>query len=372
MDHGRTDAPRFADPHFPVSIDLPQRFGDGSFARVDPGQSTLRLDAGGVALGVSTANQQWGTAVDMPLLLGPNAAGFPHAFAGTSRPVNIGLGRVHGRVMWGSLGQSAYAAMDGHGSRRFASGVVGVFLPARLQGLELGAGRFFHEAWPRGGLEAGDLLTPLGTLFRESVETSDQSQNQLAVVFFRWTLPRAGFELFGEFIRDDHNYDLEDLVMEPDRSSGYLLGGRKVWGRGNRLRTLRMEWGNTTPSHLHQGAYQSLPYRHSFMRQGHTVGGQLLGSPQLAGGGGSVVELETFTPAGRWSVDWTRMRVASPRGRAAGTAGVDVVHSLGAEAVWFRGRIDLLARVRGSVELNRHLADDVFNLNAYVGARLGL
>jgi hypothetical protein len=368
----RADSIRFRDPYYPRNIDLPPRFGDGSFVRVDPGQSTLRLEAAGFAAGVSTASQQWGPAVDMPLLLGPNAAGFPHLFLGTDNPWNIGLGRVHGRVLWGSLGQSAYSPMTGHGSRRYASGVVAVFLPARLDGLELGVGRFFHEAWPEGGLEAEDLLQPLGTVFRETLEGGDQSQNQLATVFFRWTLPRAGFEVYGEFVRDDHNYDLEDLIMEPDRSSGYLLGGRKVWGRADRLRTLRMEWGNSTPSHLEQGSHQALPYRHSVLRQGHTVGGQLLASPGMAGGGGSVVALETFTRGGRWSVDWTRMRVASPTILPDGEAtGVDVVHSLGAEAVWFRGGVDLVARMRGSVELNRYLADDVFNLNAFVGIRLG-
>jgi len=369
----RADSIRFNDPYYPLNIDLPQRFGDGSFVRVDPGQSTLRLDAGGFALGASTANQQWGPAIDMPLLLGPNAAGFPHVFVGTSTPWNIGLGRVHGRIVWGSLNQSKYSPMKGHGSRRFGSGVVLVFLPARLEGLELGVGRFFHEPWPEGGLEPHDLLQPVGTVFRETIEDADQTQNQLITAFFRWTLPRAGFEVYSEFLRDDHNYDLEDLILEPDRSSGYLLGGRKVWGRGDRLRTLRMEWGNTTPSHLAQGSRQALPYRHSFMRQGHTVGGQLLASPGMAGGGGSVVALETFTPGGRWSVDWTRMRLASPRilSSKGNTTGVDVLHSLGAEAVWFRGRVDLVARMRASMELNRYLADDVFNLNAYLGARLG-
>jgi hypothetical protein len=365
----RPDSLRFQDPYFPGRIDLPQRFGDGSFVRVDPGQSTLRLDAGGLAAGISTASQQWGTAVDQPLLLGPNAAGFPHAFAGMGRPVNIGLGRVHGRIVWGSLGQSEYSVVRGHGSRRLMTGLVGVFLPARLQGLELGIARFFHEAWPEGGVEAGNLLRPVETFFRESIDDRDESENQLAAVFFRWPLPRARFELYGEYLREDHNYDLEDLIMEPDRSSGYLLGGRKVWGDARALRSFRAEWVNTARSHLQQGSRQALPYHHSSMLQGHTVHGQLLGSPAAYGGGGSVVALESFTPRGRWSVDWARMRVAVPGERR---SEVDVIHSLGGEAVWFRGRVDLVGRMRGSLELNRHFGDNAFNLHASFGVRLGL
>lgn len=372
----RPDSLRFVDPYFPRSIDLPQRFGDGSFARIDPGQSTLRVDGRGLTAGISTANQQWGTAVDQPLLLGPNAAGFPHAFAGTGRPLNVGIGRVHGRMVWGSLGQSEYSTVRGHGSRRLMTGIVGVFLPARLDGLEVGVGRFFHEPWPEGGLAAGDLLRPLESFLRESFESRQPGElegieNQLAAAFFRWTVPRGRFEVYGEYLREDHNYDLEDLILEPDRSSGYLLGGRKVWGReGGALRSLRAEWVNTSRSHLHQGSNQVLPYHHNETRQGHTVYGQLLGSPSAYGGGGSVVALETFTPRGRWSVDWTRVRVAPARSRA--EPAVDVIHSLGAEVVSFRGRLDLVGRVRGSWELNRHFADDAFNLHASLGVRVGL
>jgi hypothetical protein len=373
---GRPDSLRFVDPS--PGIDLPQRFGDGSFTRVHPGESTLRLDAGGVALGVSTASLQWGTAVDQPLLLGPNGGGFPHVFLGTARPMNVGLGRVHGRIVWGSLSQSAYSRVHGHGSRRLATGIVAVLLPAKLNGLEIGLGRFFHEPWPEGGVEAGDLMQPLETFYRRTLETTPGTENQLAAAFFRWTLPSARFELYGEFLREDHNYDLEDLILEPDRSSGYLLGGRKVWGRGEVLRSVRAEWVSSTPSHLDQGSHQSLPYRHSETPQGHTVAGQLLGSPSAAGGGGSVVALESFTPRGRWSVDWTRVRVAAPRVTSPPRVypithtGWNVVHSLGAEVVAFRGRMDLVGRVRGSWELNRHFGDDAFNLHASVGVRLGL
>ncbi|MBW3571346.1 MAG: capsule assembly Wzi family protein [Gemmatimonadetes bacterium] len=380
---GRPDSLRFTDPYSPGGIDLPQRFGDGSFVRVDPGQSTLRLDGRGFAAGVSTANQQWGTAVDQPLLLGPTAAGFPHAFLGTSTPWNVGLGRLHGRVVWGSLGQSAYSEVRGHGSRRLMTGVVGVFLPARLTGLELGVARFFHEPWPEGGVAAADLTRPLESFYKGNLGGRDEPggppgvENQLAMGFFRWTLPASRFEVYGEFLREDHNYDLEDLILEPDRSSGYLLGGRKVWGRDGVLRTVRAEWVNTTPSHLKRGAHQGLPYHHSSTRQGHTVHGQLLGSPAAYGGGGSVVALEAFTPRGRWSVDWTRARISaprrtSPRGAPLTHSGWNVVHSLGGEVVAFRGRLDLVARVRGSWELNRHYADDAFNLNASLGVRVGL
>ena len=51
---------QFAHGRFPTRIDRPQRFGSGPYSRIDPSQSTLRIDHPVVAFGASTANQYWG------------------------------------------------------------------------------------------------------------------------------------------------------------------------------------------------------------------------------------------------------------------------------------------------------------------------
>jgi hypothetical protein len=383
MPNGRPEEERFLDPFGrPNHIDLPQRHGEGAYGRVDPGNSTLRLDGRGFAAGVSTANQLWGPAQDQPLVLGPNGPGFPHAFVGTSTPWKVGIGRVHGRIVWGSLAQSEYSIVQGEGSRRFMSGVVATFLPYGLDGLEVGVLRFFHDRWPTGGLEAGDLARPLEGFFKVGLNRDEPGsergfENQLASAYLRWVLPRGGVEVYGEYTVEDHNWDLLDFILEPGRKAGYMVGGRKVWRRGGTLLSLRAEWVDTQPRNVNQGRETGLFYRHSATAQGHTVRGQLLGSPAGKGGGGSVVALDGYTPRGRWSVDWTRTRVASPYNEyfaipVPDPQGVDVVQSLGGELLWFRGGFDLLARVRASLELNRHFADDVFNLHAALGVRVGL
>jgi len=374
VDGWRADPLRFRDPRSPSNIDLPQRPGNGSFARLDPGQSTARLDLLGVALGFSTANQHWGPAQYQPLMLGNNAAGFAHAFLGTSTPWKVGIGRLHGRVVWGSLRQTRYANIPpGHGTRRFGSGITMVFLPWGLDGLELGFSRFHHEFWPAGGLEAHNLQRPLEALFRSDLRLPDEGLlNQLASAHFRWVMPRGGIEIYGEYIREDHNYDLLDFIIEPDRSSGYMLGGRKVWGDGGSRYSFTAEWVDTQPSHLEQASNQSNNvYRHIDLKQGHTAGGQLLGSLAAYGGGGGMLVLERYTPRGRWSVDLTRTRLSSPRGAYEVKYGLNMLNSVGGEVVTFRGGMDWVAALRATVESERHPGEDVFNLSAQLGGRIG-
>lgn len=381
MPTGESGRLAYADPEIPLGIDAPQRFGGEPYARVDAGQSTLRLDVLGLAAGVSTANQQWGPGEDFPLVLGTNAAGFLHGFAGTATPWNLGIGRVHGRLVWGSVEQSPYSSVEGHGSRRFVTGVVGTFVPFGLSGLEVGGSRFFHTAWPRGGLRRVHFIQPFQAFWKTGLDSMGTGpdrrgnpDNQVASAFARWVLPRGGVEFWGEYSRNDHSWDALDFVLEPDHSAGYALGGRKVWTRGARLLSLRAEWLDTQPSHLQvTRRWQGHMYTHARSRQGHTHRGQILGSPAAFGGGGGTLALDAYGPGGRWGVALSRVRVRSPIGRApAPDAKVDVVHSLAGEAVLFRPGFDLVAGVRASYELNRHYRGDAMNLSASIGGRLGL
>jgi hypothetical protein len=161
----------FADPFNPSHIDLPQRFGSGSYSRVDPGQSTLRIDELGFTVGVSTANEIWGPASSLPLVLGNNAPGFLHGFIGTSTPWNIGIGRIHGRLVWGRLAQSEQSDVPLDSAARFMSGLVGTFTPRGVPGLELGAARFFHTPWPPGGRRPIPLLYPVATFAKLELDS---------------------------------------------------------------------------------------------------------------------------------------------------------------------------------------------------------
>ena len=377
MANGSAGALAYADGTLPDQIDRPQRFGNSAYAQLNPGQSTLRLDWHALAAGVSTANQYWGPATEFPIMLGNNAAGFPHAFLGTARPVDLWLLRLHGRIIWGRLAQSTFSPETASAGVRFGTGLDLDVTSRWLPGLELGFTRFSHIAWPAGGPSLNDLLRMLRSQ-RSATAASSAVDNQLASAFFRWVLPHSGFEVYGEYGRDDYNLNLRDFIEEPDHIGGYTIGFRKAMRRsGNRLLTVRAEVQNLQFALLALGRGWAPFYTHTVTeRQGHTELGQVLGSEAGVGGAGAVVAVESYSPRGRWTWSWTRM-LRQQRGNSPATGqedprGLDVQHALAVERLVFRSRYDLLARATAVYEFNRDFGNDAFDLNLIVETRVGL
>jgi hypothetical protein len=378
--NGLPDEQRYANPVRPTGVDLPQRFGDEGFWRAGLGQSTVRVDYRSFALGVSTASQHWGPTQHFPIILGSNAPGYAHVFAGTAHPVDLFVGRLHGRMVWGRLEQSVFSPVEGHGSRRLMAGTVAVFQPRFAPTLEIGGSRFFHMAWPADGLGAYHLGKPLESFLKINLREGsdddlDSRSNQLASVFVRWVLPASGLEVYGEYGREDHNWDVRDLLQEPDHSSAFALGTRKVWQpRADRWLAFRAEVVDARESHLREVRNQARFYTHSKISQGHTHRGRLLGSPAVfAGGAGAMLGLDYYHPAGRLSAEWRReQRAGEDRSERQPTRAIDVVHALGGEALIFTGRADLVVGAAGIYNFNRDFRSDEVNLKLNLGLRLGL
>jgi hypothetical protein len=372
----------YRDRRSPSGIDLPQRFGAGPYARVDAGESTARIDLLGLAAGISTAGQVWGPARELPLLLGVNAGGFPHAFVGTSGPADLWIGRLQVRLIGGRLDQSAFSPVMLDDPRRFVSGIVGAFTPRGADGLELGLGRFYHTLWPEGGPEADDWLRPLEGFLKQGLLDGDnpdaRQENQLVSVFGRWVLPRSGFEIHGEFVREDHSYDLRHFLLEPSDLSGYSVGFGKTWRHGSRgLTVLRGETMNSENARrgrqLDGGGRLSPLYTHSRVRQGHTQRGQLLVPAAAYGGSAQVLGLDRYHERGRWTIEWRREQRESralDQQQAGSRSAVDVVHALGVGGLWFAGNFDVTVDLTAAYNFDRNFERDVLGAGLALGVRM--
>ncbi|MGZ8376254.1 MAG: capsule assembly Wzi family protein [Gemmatirosa sp.] len=381
FDDSRTGSARYADPVQPGSIDLPQRFGDGMIARLDYGESEIRLDALGFAAGLSNASQSWGPATTHALILGPNAPGFAHAFVGTGRPLAVGIGRVHARLIVGRLDESAWSPAPDSLRRRLGAGLIATFAPRWPSGLELGVTRFSHRRWRGGEIPWDGWRVPLeGLLFKKALLDIDDPtsrdflvENQLASAFARWALPAAKVEVYGELARDDAALDLRELITEPDHQAFYTLGLRKLLDDGpQRMRLVRAEYVNARITHLQRVRPQSLFYVHSALLQGHTNRGQVLGSAAVRGGGGAVVGFDTYDPRGRTRLELHRIARLAPVAEGASTPEeLDVQYAASYERLRFRVGMDLSLGATAIWEINRDFRGDAFNLNLTLGARFG-
>lgn len=393
LDNGQTNDLRFADGLYPNAVDRPQRFGDKPYMRVDPGNSTLRADIGPLAAGVSSANMAWGPFELYPYVLGTNAGGFLHAFVGTARPFGIWIGSLHGRVMWGRLEQSEYSSVDGEasyvsptepGTRRFASGVVAVFEPKGVSGLELGVARFFHSPWPRAGIPPSYFAKPFESLLKNRLKGAPQfsdpgtsAENQVSSAFARWAFPAAGFEMYAEYGREDHSWDKRDFVQEPDHSRSYGLGFRKTLRLNPRaMDGLTVELINFQLPHLaRSGRAEGSTYTHSVMRQGHTNRGQLLGADVGVGAAaGSTIRWDRYRARGHTAFSLERT-VRRDRGTffldAAEHAGSsDVQYAFQGTSMRRLRRIELLMAVAVVHGFDRDFRKDASNVSILWSARV--
>lgn len=382
-DNGQVGPYAFGDGFDAFSIDQPQRFGDSPYQRATWGNSGVELAARGVTMGLSHAVQHWGPARDHPLILGNNASGFPHVFLGTAMPVNLWVAKAHARMIWGRLDASPYTPMRVEQRYRMAVGLATVVTPRGLDGLELGFARFFHIPWADGVVNVDNLLRPFIGIVRDfrirpsGNAIGDELDNQIASVFGRWTHPASGFEVYGEYAREDYNKDFRDLALEPDHIGAYLLGVQRVMRRADSgYAILRAEVLNSRISPLVTSREQSRYYTHSRIRHGHTHEGQVLGSAGGFGGGAAVVAMDRYSRWGRWTVTAARTMRAEFRQLPTNVPvprRSDVFQELGVNGEFFFGsggrRLAATWELAGVYEIARDFADDAFNARLGTGVR---
>jgi len=383
--NGETGEASLRDPRFPSFIDHPQRFGEVEFARLDPGSSALHLELPLLTMGASGAPQWWGPALHYPLMLGNNAGGFPHAFVQTGSPLNLWITRLHARVVGGRLDQSPYSPVQEGETRRFVSGAVLIMTPRGLPGLELGVQRMAEMVWPESGLGWRELGRPFSSMLSSNDGgQSPDEEHQLAGAFLRWAFPGAGFEVYGEILREELAEDAREYLVEPQHRMARVFGFQRVWaGEGGSLMALR---GEVVSSERHHSERRDqfpgegidprpLPrYAHGQVRQGHTHRGQLLGSPTAYGGSGWTLGVDRYHRKGRWSLDLQRALRLDWLPAREGTTGAnraEVGYTLKLEGVRHWGGVEWGAAAVPSWHLNRNLVrgNDLFNMRMELWGR---
>jgi hypothetical protein len=100
-----------------------------------------------------------------------------------------------------------------------------------------------------------------------------------------WVFPESGFEIYGEYARNDHSWDFRDLLGEPEHSRAYMIGFQKSFNLAHgRLLAINAELVQTEASKTRNIRTDATYYTHYIVTQGYTHKGQLLGLGHGPGG----------------------------------------------------------------------------------------
>lgn len=351
----------FVYPDRPTNIDWPQRFGEEPLRMTGPGQSYARLDLFGLAAGVSNENLWWGPGQRYPLLMSANAPGFPHIFVGTGRPFDLYIGTVEVEAIWGRLDESDHFDLDAENDGTLFSGILASFSPRGVPGLSVGVARSFLTYY--------DQLSTKERLLKPYVEVRDNplgrnnpdADNQLLSVFGRWAVPGAGFEIYGEWAREDHWADFEHLLAAPDMSQAYMVGFQQVVPRGRGFLRLTGELVQLEDALPINHAFRTIVryYTHGQIRPGYTHRGQILGAYIGPDANAQYLAGDYFSPDGRIGVFFERVRRGGDQytvrwSREHGSAGHDLELTAGVRHLRHIGPLDLHLGLSYSQRSNRN------------------
>lgn len=285
-------------------IDLPERFGTTPYSKLLPGQSSIRITFDPVSFGLSTENLWWGPGVQSALVMSNTATGFPHLTLNTTRPVKTPIGSFEAQLISGRLVGSGYSPLvpgqpGNYDSlyepklndwRYLNAGVIS-WQPKWVPGLFLGATRAFDAYHSIMGHGIGDYLPVLLPFFKVNnydantgIDTQEAAgRDEVASVFGRWLWTDANAEIYFEYGKEDFNWDLRDLLLDPEHSRAYILGFKKLIKINDHpdenvevgieeTQTAKpaddVEERNSTPSW----------YANPFVRSGFTNNGEVLGA----------------------------------------------------------------------------------------------
>lgn len=280
-----------------LRYDAPFRFGPDPYTTIVPGHSSIRLHYKKVEAGVSTEPLWWGPMERYPLMMSNNAAGIPHAFAGTRKPVKIPwIGKMQFKWIGGYPKESDYYAGAGAGRTRFVNMLNITYSPSLFPNITIGAIRasYIYQDDGFNPSQIVDFLIPFTNANSANLEGID-SQDQLASAYVHILLPDARAEIFAEYAREDFSFNTRDFLNEPGHNSAYAFGFQKISDAPyvDFVKT-HLEFTNLTTSQLEQVRPQTFFYTHNRIRQGHTNNGQILGAAIGPGSNSQYFALDAY------------------------------------------------------------------------------
>ena len=277
-----------------------------NYSRAFLGQSSLRISAGGVSIGVSNENLWWGPGIQNSLLMSNNAPGFNHLVLNTTQPLKTPIGNFEFSLIAGKLiedtsvllevkdlttyyyAQGAYGGSPANpkldtGDWRYLNGIHASYNPKWIPGLFLGftrVGYVYNTYTGNRNNLIYDYLPVFAGFFRSTsnyytVTGSSTKIKQLISVSGRYVFKEAHAELYAEYGSNDNTYNLRDFIMSPNHGSISTVGFKKLIPFNNyRWLDIQMEFTQLAMSvdYVVRGTGNTYEYQGSYTNQSRVIG----------------------------------------------------------------------------------------------------
>ncbi len=305
----------FWEGHYPViwreryrlwnHIDMPERFGNKRHNKTTLGQSSIRLNWKNFSLGLSNENIWWGPSTRNSIMMSNHAQGFKHITFNTIKPLKTFLGNFEWQVITGRLESSGFTPprtdFEYAGTKlyvpkinqlgktndwRFFQGFIFSYSPKWIDGLSFGFMRWvqMYSALIEGKywwMEGNPTYFPaFKNIFRKNdqFENYEAQTDQAAGVFMNWHWKDSKARFYFEFHHNDSKQNMRDLLLDSDHSRAVTLGVEKIFNIKNSNFLFSWEW-----TQMEQNASRLLRnagswYQHSWVYDGYTNRGEVLGS----------------------------------------------------------------------------------------------
>jgi hypothetical protein len=286
-------------------IDMPERFGEKKHNKTLIGQSSIRLNYKGLSFGVSNENIWWGPSIRNSIMMSNHARGFKHITFNTTKPLKTKIGNFEWQVISGRLESSGFTPPNTDyeyaGTKlyvpkinqlgetndwRYLQGYIITYSPKWVSGLSLGFTRWvqMYSALVRGKywwMEGNPTWFPaFSNIFRKNDKSVDYEMqtDQALGVFLRWLWKDSKAEIYVDYNHNDSKQNIRDLMLDSDHSRAVTIGLQKVFQIKNDNFLFSWEWTQMeqTASRLLRNA--SSWYMHSFVYDGYTNNGEVLGA----------------------------------------------------------------------------------------------
>lgn len=278
----------------------------GGYQKLFAGQSSIKLSAGPISVGVATGNLWWGPGQRSSLLMSNNAPGISHLFLATRKPLHTPIGSFEFQLIGATLTSNSERNYENqnltntllNNKDRYLNAYVISYQPKWAPGLFLGITRGIQTYQESVNNSSGSFMSKYLPVLGKAVDKNNAqgddslTTDQLASVFLRWVLPRAHAEFYVEFGKNDYSQELRAYLGAPTHSAAHIVGFKKIITlTDNAYLNFGFEMIRLTqsPDYLLRNAGNW--YVHGQIDQGYSQENQILGAG--AGLGANVQSMQT-------------------------------------------------------------------------------